>query len=404
MVRQLDITLVMLAAGNSTRFCKDFKCKKQWLRVDDKPLWYIATSNILKHCSVKKVILVASRQDYTYMRNSFDWQIWGRDVLVVCGGDTRAQSLANALEHVSTSYMLVSDVARWNVADNVIENMIELATRDENIDCVVPFLKVADTSFYEGKYLNRESLKLIQTPQLSSVERLKVALQHGDFSDESSAITAMGGKVAFVEGSPLMNKLTYWSDLSLHIANLRAPSAKVFIGSGIDVHEFEDGFKSNKPMILGGVHIPSSLAFKAHSDGDVALHALCDAILGAIGGGDIGEWFPDDDMAYKNADSKILLKHIYDFAQSVGYEIFNVDLSIMAQTPKLASYKAAMRKCIAEILHIPQAYINIKATTTEGLGFIGRKEGICVQAHVSMGFINWHKFVLQGGKYEEKLP
>lgn len=380
-----DITLIMMAAGDATRFRKDCNCKKQWLHVGEEPLWLVATHNITSHFDFKEVLITASSTDYTYMKDMSEYHI-------VRGGDTRVNSLRNALECVNTPFVLVSDVARWNSVASVIEEMIVQMRQDSYTDCVVPFLRVVDTSFYEGDYLKRESLKLIQTPQLSRVSALKEALRgEKDFSDESSAIHSHGGKIAFVEGSALMNKLTFSSDLSLH--HLNSPSARTFVGSGIDIHEFED----SKEMWLCGVRIESPFGFKAHSDGDVALHALCDAILGAIGGGDIGQWFPDTDVAYKGADSKILLKEIYEFAQSVGYELHNADISIMAQVPKIAPYKAQMRKVVAEILQVPLSRINIKATTTEGLGFVGRKEGVCVQAQVSMGFFDW-----QTHKYQNK--
>lgn len=386
-----DVTLIMMAAGDSTRFCKDLTCKKQWLRVGDEPLWFVATQKITSCFSFSNVLITASGADYAYMRDMSPYQ-------VVRGGDTRSNSLRNALEYVDTPFVLVSDVARWNIQESVIEAMFALMEADSQpnieIDCIVPYLNVADTTFYEGNYLKRESIKLIQTPQLSRVSALREALKkQEDFSDESSAIHALGKKIAFVKGSVLMNKLTFGSDLSFHISRLKAPNRKTFIGNGIDIHEFE----YKKPMWLGGVLIESPFGFKAHSDGDVVLHALCDAILGAIGGGDIGQWFPDTDMMYKGADSKKLLQEIYNFAQSVGYELYNADISIMAQIPKISPYKLAMRQCIADILQVPQSHINIKATTTEGLGFVGRKEGICAQAQVSMGFVNWQQFILQEG-------
>ncbi|MCX2717665.1 bifunctional 2-C-methyl-D-erythritol 4-phosphate cytidylyltransferase/2-C-methyl-D-erythritol 2,4-cyclodiphosphate synthase [Helicobacter sp. MIT 21-1697] len=378
-----NVSLIMMAAGDSTRFCasnaQNFRCKKQWLRVGEEPLWLVATHNLTRHFSFKQVILTASSQDCGYMQNISPYK-------VVQGGQTRCQSLRNALKYIDTPLVLVSDVARWDSSDSVIKAM--LATLDENVACVVPFVGVADTSFYEGEYLKRENIKLIQTPQLSRVEDLREALKdtNKDFSDESSALYAFGKKIAFVQGSTLMNKLTFDSDLKAHITRLSPPSKKIFVGNGIDVHQFEEG----KQMWLGGVQIESAFGFKAHSDGDVALHALSDAILGAIGGGDIGEWFPDIDETYKNADSKMMLDNIYTFAQSVGYELYNADISIIAQTPKIAPYKNAMRECIAHILRVPNSRINIKATTTERLGFIGRKEGICVEVCVSMGFADWH--------------
>ncbi len=381
-----NVSLIMMAAGDSTRFCasnaQTFRCKKQWLRVGEEPLWLVATRNLTHHFSFKQVILTASSKDYVYMQNISPYK-------VVQGGQTRCQSLRNALKYVDTPLVLVSDVARWDSSDSIIKTMLKAL--DESVACVVPFVGVADTSFYEGEYLKRESIKLIQTPQLSRVEDLQEALKDTskDFSDESSALYALGKKIAFVQGSELMNKLTFSSDLKAHITRLSPPSKRVFIGNGIDVHQFE----KNKQMWLGGVEIESPFGFKAHSDGDVVLHALSDAILGAIGGGDIGEWFPDTDETYKNADSKMMLSEIYTFAQSVGYELYNADISIIAQTPKITPYKSAMRECIARILRVPNAHINIKATTTEGLGFVGREEGVCVEACVSMGFINWHTYI-----------
>lgn len=374
----------MMAAGDSTRFCDDFVCKKQWIRIDEEPLWLVATHKITQQFCFKKILITASQSDFAYMTDMSPYQ-------VVQGGDSRTQSLRNALEYVDTPFVLVSDVARWNAQDSVLGALFaKLGEIDENTACIVPYIKVSDTSFYNGEYLNRDEIKLIQTPQLSRTKDLKLALQsYPDSSDESSALHKFGKKIAFVEGSILMNKLTFKSDLLVHLPYLKAPSKRVFIGSGIDVHSFED----NKEMWLGGVRIESPFGFKAHSDGDVALHALSDAILGAIGGGDIGQWFPDSNQAYKNADSKKLLGHIYDFALSVGYEVHNVDISIMAQTPKIAPYKSQMRECIAKILRLPKSRVNIKATTTESLGFVGRKEGMCVQASVSMGFAPWQKIL-----------
>lgn len=376
-----------MAAGDSTRFCDDFTCKKQWIRVDEEPLWLVATHKITQQFSFKKILITASQNDFAYMTDISPYQ-------VVQGGESRTQSLRNALKYVDTPFVFVSDVARWNAQESVLRALFaKLDEIDESIACIVPYVKVSDTSFYNGEYLNRNEIKLIQTPQLSRTEDLRYALESClDSGDESSAIHKYGKKVAFVEGSPLMSKLTFKSDLLFHLPYLKIPSKRVFVGSGIDVHSFEE----NKEMWLGGVRIESPFGFKAHSDGDVVLHALSDAILGAIGGGDIGQWFPDSDEMYKNADSKKLLKYIYDFALSVGYELHNVDINIMAQTPKIAPYNSQMRECIARILQLPKSRINIKATTTESLGFVGRKEGVCVQASVSMGFAPWQE-ILNGG-------
>lgn len=150
------------------------------------------------------------------------------------------------------------------------------------------------------------------------------------------------------------------------------------IGHGYDAHRFEAG----KPLVLGGVKIPYEYGLLAHSDGDVALHALCDSLLGAIGQGDIGQHFPDTSDDYKNIDSRILLQQVYALVQQEGLKIGNVDLTIIAQVPKLAPYIAGMASCIANDLDADASLINIKATTTEGMGFVGRKEGIETHAVV----------------------
>ncbi|MDI1279100.1 2-C-methyl-D-erythritol 2,4-cyclodiphosphate synthase [Methylobacter sp.] len=150
------------------------------------------------------------------------------------------------------------------------------------------------------------------------------------------------------------------------------------VGQGYDVHRFKDG----GDVILGGVKIPYEQGLEAHSDGDVVLHALCDAILGAAALGDIGKHFPDTDPEFKGADSRVLLRHVYGIVQEKGYRLVNADITIIAQAPKMSAHTAAMCRNIADDLHVDVDFINVKATTTEKLGFEGRKEGIAVQAIV----------------------
>ena len=150
------------------------------------------------------------------------------------------------------------------------------------------------------------------------------------------------------------------------------------VGMGYDVHRFKDG----GDVILGGVKIDYEQGLEAHSDGDVVLHALCDALLGAAALGDIGKHFPDTDPEFKGADSRVLLRHVYRIVQDKGYVLVNADITIIAQAPKMAPYIVTMCGNIAADLNIDVDFINVKATTTEKLGFEGRKEGIAVQAVV----------------------
>lgn len=153
------------------------------------------------------------------------------------------------------------------------------------------------------------------------------------------------------------------------------------IGQGLDVHAFEAG----NHVILAGVKIPHTHALKAHSDGDVVLHALADALLGALSLGDIGQHFPDTDNDYKGADSRVLLRHVYGLVESKGYLLINADITVACETPKLAIHNAAMRTNIASDLNVATDQISVKATTTEKLGFTGRKEGIFASAIVLLG-------------------
>jgi len=150
------------------------------------------------------------------------------------------------------------------------------------------------------------------------------------------------------------------------------------IGQGFDVHAFAE----NRPLIIGGIEIPYELGLLGHSDADVLLHTISDALLGAIGEGDIGKHFPDTDPTFKDADSAKLLIHVYQLVKDKGYELVNADCTIIAQAPKMAPYIQSMRSRIAELLETSSDRINVKATTTEKLGFTGRKEGIASQAVV----------------------
>lgn len=150
------------------------------------------------------------------------------------------------------------------------------------------------------------------------------------------------------------------------------------IGHGFDVHKFG----GQGPIVLAGVKIPFEHGFVAHSDGDVAIHALCDAILGALCLGDIGNHFPDTDQDYENIDSRILLRHVVSLMTEKGYQLCNADITIIAQAPKISPHLLAMRTCLADDLNSQVEQINVKATTTEKLGYVGRKEGVSVHAVV----------------------
>lgn len=371
-----NVTLIVLCAGNSTRF--GLQTKKQWLRIDNQPLWLFVTKRLDNLYKFNKVIITSSKDELSYMQNFSD------DYEFVAGGDTRQQSMKNSLKNVDSEYVMVTDVARACIPENVITSLID---SKEKADCIVPTLKVSDTVIYNEETINRDNVKLIQTPQLSKTTVLKAALEtEEEFTDDSSAIKANGGSIFYVEGSIKSKKLTFGDDLK-ELSCLKAPSQNFFTGTGYDIHPFEE----NKKMYLGGINIDVPYGFKAHSDGDVLIHSVIDALLGACGAGDIGEFFPDTDEEFKNIDSKILLQEIVKFIYNVGYEIVNVDLTIIAQQPKINPYKNEIKKTIASLLNLEKQFVNIKATTAEKLGFIGRKEGVAVQSIATLKYYDWTK-------------
>ncbi len=370
-----SISLILLAAGDSTRF--GLPVKKQWLYQDSTPLWLFVLERLQKSYNFEKIVVVANEQEISLMQ-CFS------NVTFVHGGSSRQESLRNALTEIKSDYVIVNDTARACVPHELIKSLIEKAKPNS---CIVPALKMSDTCYFDGKPIDREKLLRIQTPQLSCTQTLKEILEtQNEFTDESSAFYAANKEVYFIEGSNAAQKITFKDDLKA-IPCLKAPANKSKNGFGIDIHSFEE----NKPMVLAGVPIDSPIGFKAHSDGDVALHALIDALLGASSLGDIGELFPDNDPTYKNADSKELLRKVVALVQSVGYSIEHCDLTILAEVPKVSPYKEQMRKTVAQLLGIPPAAVNIKATTAEKMGFIGRKEGVAVYATVTLNYYRWDR-------------
>ena len=370
-----DLTLILLSAGSSSRF--EMEVKKHWLRVNHMPLWQFVASKLEKTQKFANIIIVASSNDIDFMKNYADYTF-------VEGGNTRQQSLKNALEKVTSEFVLVSDIARACINDDFLERII--AQKGQS-DCIVPYLNVTDTIVYDGNTIDRDRVKRIQTPQLSKSAVLKKALlSQTEFTDESSAIVANGGKRQFILGDSDAHKITYIKDLN-DIPCLEAPSSDTLSGNGFDVHAFD----TKGVMWLGGVKIESDYGFLAHSDGDVALHSLIDALLGAAGMGDIGMLFPDNDDKYKGIDSKELLRIVVSKLYNFGFIIVNVDITIAAQKPRVGKYKLQMRDVIATILNIDRARVNVKATTTEKLGFVGRAEGVAVTSNANLKYFNWKK-------------
>ena len=365
-----NTTLILLGAGSSSRFKSSVK--KQWLYSGELPLWLTVAEHFENTALFENILIVSAKEDLQHMKHFADYTY-------VQGGSSRQESLSNALNMVNSDYVMVSDIARCCVPEAMIKRIL---AAKEKASCIVPVLSVTDTLYLDDVPIDREKVKIIQTPQLSVTKLLKEALQTNTvFTDDSSAIASLGEKIYFVEGDTLAHKLTTQDDLQ-KLPCIQPASTKTLTGFGIDIHPFEKG----KKMYLCGVNIDVDYGFKAHSDGDVAIHALIDALLGAAGMGDIGELYPDTDDGYAGADSKVLLEDTVRRINAFGYEIGNVDMTIMAESPKLLPYKETMKTTLASLLGIRANFVNIKATTAEKLGFIGRKEGVTVHAVANLTY------------------
>jgi 2-C-methyl-D-erythritol 4-phosphate cytidylyltransferase/2-C-methyl-D-erythritol 2,4-cyclodiphosphate synthase len=276
--------------------------------------------------------------------------------------------------------VLIHDAARPFLPAVVIDRL--LAALDE-APGAVPVLPVADTlaeaSETLGTTVPRERLARVQTPQAFRTDAIRAAHGGWDVSreatDDAQIARAAGLAVKTVEGSPLLDKLTFPADFEAAERRLAANMVSR-TALGFDVHGFTEG----NGVWIGGIHIPHSRALAGHSDADVGLHALTDALLGTIGDGDIGTHFPPTDPKWRGAASHLFLTHARDLIAAKGGRIDHVDLTIICEEPKVGPHRAAIRARIADLLGLAEAKISIKATTTERLGFTGRREGMAAQA------------------------
>jgi 2-C-methyl-D-erythritol 2,4-cyclodiphosphate synthase len=225
------------------------------------------------------------------------------------------------------------------------------------------------------------------TPQVFAFAQLHHALREAVLAgiavtDEAQAVERMGLRPTLVQGSPFNIKITRLADLAVASNILKmTQEMPMRVGQGFDVHAFGEG----DHVMLGGVRIAHPQGVVAHSDGDVVIHALCDAVLGALGEGDIGRHFPDSDPKYRGADSRVFLREVAARMQAAGLRLVNADVTVLAEAPRIAAHRAAMAANLAADLGVPAQLINVKATTTERLGFIGRGEGLAALASVLLG-------------------
>jgi 2-C-methyl-D-erythritol 4-phosphate cytidylyltransferase/2-C-methyl-D-erythritol 2,4-cyclodiphosphate synthase len=374
---------LIVAAGRGARFGGDIP--KQYRQLGGKAVLRHAVERLLAHPGVSDVRVVISPED----RARYDEAVAGLTLLApVAGGATRQQSVRNGLESLialKPDAVLIHDAARPFLDEGVIDRVIEGLSRAPGAIAALPVVDTikragdgATTTPRIETTTSRDRLWRAQTPQgfrfdaILSAHRAASAMEH---TDDAAVAEANGLAVELVMGSEENFKITTEGDLQ-RAERLIGGSWEYRSASGYDVHRFAPG----DAIMLCGVRVPHSAALEGHSDADVGLHALTDALLGAIGAGDIGQHFPPSDPKWRGADSSKFLAHAGELVASKGGRITHLDVTIICERPKVGPHRAAMIERIAAILDLEPDRVSVKATTTEGLGFTGRAEGIAAQA------------------------
>jgi 2-C-methyl-D-erythritol 4-phosphate cytidylyltransferase / 2-C-methyl-D-erythritol 2,4-cyclodiphosphate synthase len=370
-------TALIVAAGSGSRIGG---VPKQFRSLGGTPVLRWAVDALARHPAVRTIRVVIGRDQ----REQAAACLKGADVgELIEGGPHRADSVRAGLASVEADAVLVHDAARPFCPPTVVDRLLASL---EFFDGAAPVLPVGDTLSRLGELLgdpvNRSGVVRVQTPQAFRLAALRSAYDKWSGpppTDETTVLRAAGMKVAAVEGDPALEKITLPADFERAeqwLAGRLTPRT----GMGFDVH----AFSGEGPVMLGGVAVPHNRGLAGHSDADVVLHAITDALLGAAGLGDIGDHFPPSDARWKGADSSEFLAHAAALVREGGASIDHVDCTIIAEAPKVGPYRLAMRQRIAEIAGLSVDQVSVKATTTEGLGFTGRGEGIAAQAVASI--------------------
>ena len=370
----MTVTALIVAAGKGERLGGGIP--KQFRKLGGKTVLRWAVEPFLRHPAIRDVrVVVAPGQE-----DAASEALAGAEIgSLIRGGAERSDSVQAGLTGLHADAVLVHDAARPFCPAAVIDRLIASL---EFFEGAAPVLPVGDTlarmSDRLGEPVDRAGLGRIQTPQAFRLDALRASYDRWNGNsptDETTVVRAAGYSVAAVEGDPALDKLTTPADFR-KAEEWLAGRMVSRTGMGFDVH----AFAGDGPIMLGGVEVPHGRGLAGHSDADVVLHAITDALLGAASLGDIGQHFPPSDQRWKGAASNLFLAHAADLVRAQGGIIDHVDCTVIAEAPKVGPYREGMRSQIAAILNLAEAQVSIKATTTEGLGFAGRREGIAAQA------------------------
>ena len=370
----MTVSALIVAAGKGERLGGGVP--KQFRKLGGKTVLRWAVEPFLSHPAIRDVrVVVAPGQE-----DAASEALEGAQIAeLVAGGAERSDSVRAGLSGLDADAVLIHDAARPFCPHAVIERLIASL---EFYEGAAPVLPVGDTLARSndrlGEPVDRSGLARVQTPQAFRLDALRSSYERWNGqspTDETTVVRAAGYSVAAVEGDPALDKLTTPADFR-KAEEWLAGRMVSRTGMGFDVH----AFAGDGPIMLGGVEVPHGRGLAGHSDADVVLHAITDALLGAAALGDIGQHFPPSDPQWKGAASNLFLARAAELVRAQGAIIDHVDCTVIAEAPKVGPYRDGMRSRIAAILNLAEAQVSIKATTTEGLGFAGRREGIAAQA------------------------
>jgi 2-C-methyl-D-erythritol 4-phosphate cytidylyltransferase / 2-C-methyl-D-erythritol 2,4-cyclodiphosphate synthase len=363
---------ILVAAGSGIRAGGGLP--KQFAAIAGKPLMAHAYDALASHPAIAEVLVVIGDGQQALLEAALG------DVRHVTGGPTRRESVASGLAAIDADRVLIHDAARPFLRHKVIDALLAAL---EDHDGALPALPVADTLARGGGLLgdtvSRDGLVRVQTPQAFRIDVIRAAHrawpEGREATDDAQMVRALGHEVALVPGDPMLEKITHPADFAAAEAR-HAAAMQVRSAQGFDVHRFAEG----EELWLGGVLVPHSKGLSGHSDADVALHAITDALLGTIAAGDIGMHFPPSDPKWRGAASARFLEHAASLVAAKGGVIDFIDLTLMCEAPKIGPHRDAIQASIAAILGLAPYQVSVKATTTERLGFTGRGEGMAAQA------------------------
>ncbi len=375
----MSIAAIIVAAGRGVRAGGD--TPKQWRMLSGKRVIDWTLDAFAQIEDISDIIVVVHPDDAAKLPAA------GK-IRVVTGAETRAGSVLNglrALQAGETTHVLIHDAARCCIAPDLIQRIIAHLANGDDFG-VAPALPVSD-ALWRGSDMkvagaeSRDGLYRAQTPQAFPFKAILAAHEAADgrAADDVEVARAAGLEIRIVDGAESNLKITTPEDFARAEHILRGPM-DIRTGTGFDVHRFGPG----DHVMLCGVAVPHDRGLQGHSDADVALHTVTDALYGALAGGDIGRHFPPSDPKWKGAESHIFLRHAVELAQSKGFRITNVDLTLICERPKIGPYAGAMIARLAEIMELEADRVSVKATTSERLGFTGREEGIAAQAVVTV--------------------